>query len=213
MVTLIAAIVIGYLLGSIPTGVWLGKLFKGIDVRKHGSRSTGATNVFRVLGAKVAVLVLLIDIAKGYFACYLAAGIDFGDSLLYPEQLAIIAGISAIIGHLFPIFARFKGGKGIATGAGLLLFISPLEMGFALVIFILVALITKYISLASIIATSFYCLATICEKYYMHYPIQNEIVVMAVFVTALVLFTHRANIGRLLSGTENRIGARKEEES
>ncbi|MEE9554545.1 MAG: glycerol-3-phosphate acyltransferase, partial [candidate division Zixibacteria bacterium] len=119
MVTIAAVIIIGYIIGSIPTGVWLGKTIRGLDVRQHGSKSMGATNVFRVLGAKVAILVLMIDIAKGYLACYLASNINFGDVLLSSDQLAIIGGLGAVTGHLLPLFARFKGGKGIATGGGL----------------------------------------------------------------------------------------------
>jgi glycerol-3-phosphate acyltransferase PlsY len=209
MLTLLTALIAGYLLGSVPTGVWAGKVFKGIDVRHHGSRSAGATNVFRVLGAKLAILVLIVDIAKGYLACLLASRIDFGDTTLLSGQLAILAGIAAVTGHLFPLFARFKGGKGIATGAGLLLFVSPLEVGFALVIFVSIVYISRYVSLGSITAAMFYSLSIVMEKYVFEYPVDDWNVGLAVLIAVLVLFTHRGNIRRLLSGSENRFGVKK----
>lgn len=209
MLTILTALITGYLLGSIPTGVWAGKTLKGIDVRSHGSRSAGATNVFRVLGAKLAVFVLIVDIAKGYLACFLASRIDFGDTTLLSGQIAILAGIAAVTGHLFPLFARFKGGKGIATGAGLLLFVSPLEVGFALVVFVSIVYISRYVSLGSITAATFYSLSIMLEKYAFKYPVDDWNVGLAILIAILVIFTHRGNIRRLLAGSENRIGTRK----
>ncbi len=208
MVTILLAALVGYLLGSIPTGVWAGTAFKGIDIRKHGSGSIGATNVFRVLGAKLAVFVLLIDVAKGFAACYLASRINLGDTLLSPNQLAMIGGIAAIIGHLFPLFARFKGGKGVATGAGMLLFLAPLELGFALVIFVLTLAITRYVSLGSLLAVTFFSLAIIFQRYVFGFPMGDEMVGLAVLVLLLIFFTHRSNIKRLLNGKENKLGAK-----
>jgi len=209
MVTIAAAILTGYLLGSIPTGVWLGKLFKGIDIRQHGSGSIGATNVSRVLGAKLAVIVLVIDVAKGFLACYLASRVNFGDILLSGGQLSILGGLAAVIGHLFPVFAGFRGGKGIATGAGIVLYISPLEVGFTVVVFISIAYLTRFVSLASITAAIFYCLAILVEKYYMGYPVDDEVAGLAILLVIIVLCTHRSNIRRLMAGTENRFGAKK----
>ncbi len=211
MVTIIAVLLLGYLLGSIPTGVWLGKLIKGLDVREHGSKSMGATNVFRVLGAKVAVLALSIDIAKGYLACYLASGINLGDISLTSVHLAIIGGLAAIIGHLFPVFARLKGGKGIATGGGLLLYLIPLEAGFAFLLFVITVYITRYVSLGSILAIFFLCLSTFIEKYYFDYPVGEEVIGLMLLIMILALYTHRANIKRLLAGTENRFGEKNRE--
>jgi glycerol-3-phosphate acyltransferase PlsY len=209
MLTVLTALITGYLLGSIPTGVWTGRIFRGIDVRDHGSRSAGATNVFRVLGAKLAVFVLLVDIAKGYLACYLASSIDFGDTTLISGQLAILAGIAAVIGHLIPLFAGFKGGKGIATGAGLLLYVSPLEVGFALVIFVSIVYISRYVSLGSIAAALFYSSAIMLEKYAFEYPVDDWNSGLAILIAILVVFTHRGNIRRLLNGTENRFGTKR----
>ena len=209
MATVIVVLAMGYVLGSIPSGVWLGKAFKGIDIRKHGSRSIGATNVFRVLGAKLAIAVLIVDMAKGFSACYLASHLDLGDTVLTSGQLAVIAGLAAILGHLFPIFAQFKGGKGAATGAGMLLFLTPLEVGFTLLVFVLTVIITRYVSLSSILASIFFSSSVLIERYYLGYTHGDEISGLAVLLVILVLFTHRANIHRLLTGTENKLGAKR----
>jgi len=208
MITILTAIVIGYLLGSLPTGVWAGIAFRKIDIRQHGSKSTGATNVFRVLGAKLAVGVLIIDIAKGFLAAYLGSRINLGDTLLSANQLAMIGGVSAIIGHLFPLFARFKGGKGVATGAGILLFLAPLEVAFAVLIFIITVWITRYVSLGSLLAALFISMSLVFEKYYYHYPLGNEMMGLAVALLAIIIYSHRANIRRLLQGKENRFGSK-----
>jgi glycerol-3-phosphate acyltransferase PlsY len=209
MATIILTLAIGYVLGSIPSGVWLGKAFKGIDIREHGSRSIGATNVFRVLGAKLAVAVLLVDMAKGLLACYLAFHLDLGDTVLTSGQLAVIAGLAAILGHLFPVFAQFRGGKGVATAAGMLLFLTPLEVGFALVVFVLTVAITRYVSLGSILGSIFFSSSVLIERYYLGYTQADEISALAILLVILVLFAHRANIRRLLSGSENRFGVRR----
>ena len=209
MATIIVTLAIGYLLGSIPSGIWLGRGFKGIDIREHGSRSIGATNVFRVLGAKLSIVVLALDMAKGFFACYLAFHLDLGDTVLTSGQLAVIAGLAAILGHLFPIFAQFKGGKGVATGAGMLLFLTPLEVGFTMLVFALTVIITRYVSLGSILAVIFFSSSILIEQYYLGYTHGNEILGLAVLMVILVLFTHRANIRRLLTGAENKFGAKK----
>jgi glycerol-3-phosphate acyltransferase PlsY len=208
MITILVIVIIGYLLGSIPTGVWLGRAVKGIDIRQHGSKSTGATNVLRVLGARLAVIVLLIDVAKGFVAAYLGSRVNLGDTLLTANQLAMIGGIAAVLGHLFPLFAGFKGGKGVATGAGLLLFMAPLEVGFAVLIFIIVVWVTRFVSLGSILAAFFISVAILIEKYIYGFPMGNEMVGLALVILALVLYTHRANIGRLLRGKENKFGAK-----
>ncbi len=208
MVTVIVSFAVGYLLGSIPSGVWLGKVFRGIDIRKHGSRSIGATNVFRVLGARLAIAVLALDIAKGFLACYLASHLDLGDTVLTSGELALIAGLAAILGHLFPVFAQFRGGKGVATLAGMLLFLTPLDIGFTMVVFILTVIITRYVSMGSMLGTIFFSSSILIERYYLGYTHGDEISGLAVLLVILVLFTHRANIRRLFIGTENKLGAR-----
>ncbi|HBC45960.1 MAG TPA: acyl-phosphate glycerol 3-phosphate acyltransferase, partial [candidate division Zixibacteria bacterium] len=169
----------------------------------------GATNVYRVLGIRLAIVVLLIACAKGFFAAYLGSKIYLGDTLLSPNQLAMIAGILAIVGHLFPLFAGFHGGKGVATGAGMLLFLAPLEVAFALVIFIVTVALTRYVSLGSILAALFFALSILIQKYLSHYPLGNEIIGLSLLILVLILYTHRANIRRLIQGTENKLGAKK----
>ncbi len=210
MVTILISALLGYMLGSFPSGVWLGRMFRGLDVREHGSRSMGATNVFRVLGAKIAILVLVVDIAKGYAACYAASAVNLGDTMLSPTQLAITGGVSAVLGHLFPLFARFRGGKGLATGAGLFLYLMPLEIGFALIVFAAVVILTRYVSLASLTATAFLTGSIIIERYFLRYPIAEEIIVLVILLILLVIFTHRGNIARLFAGTESKFGKKKE---
>lgn len=200
---------IGYVLGSIPTGIWLGKLVRGIDLREHGSKSMGATNVFRVLGWKLAVVALIIDVAKGFLAAFAGSRINLGDIAMTSYQLALIGGIAAVAGHLFPLFANFKGGKGIATGAGLLLFLAPLELGFAVLVFILTVLICRYVSLGSLLAATFFAVSIILERFYLRYPHGGEMVAFAILIFVLVLMTHRSNIKRLMEGNENRFGAKK----
>jgi len=200
---------LGYLLGSVPTGVWLGKTIKGIDLREHGSGSTGATNVFRVLGWKLAVLTLLVDVAKGFLAAFFASMINLGDIALLPRQLALVAGLAAIVGHLYPLFAKFKGGKGIATGAGMLLFLVPLELGFAVLVFILTVLITRYVSLGSLLASTFLALIIILERFHLGYPHGDEMIVFVFILVLAVLLTHRSNIKRLVNGNENKLGVKK----
>jgi glycerol-3-phosphate acyltransferase PlsY len=206
MLSILSCVLTGYVLGSIPTGVWAGQIFRRIDIREHGSKSTGATNVFRVLGAKIAVGVLLIDIAKGFFAAFIGSRIDLGDTLLTGNQLALVAGILAILGHLFPLFARFRGGKGVATGAGVILFLAPIELLFAIVIFVITLALTRYVSLGSLLAALFLSVSLLLQKYLLHYPLGNEMVGLAFFILILIPLTHRANILRLLQGRENKIG-------
>jgi glycerol-3-phosphate acyltransferase PlsY len=209
VVTIVLVAAVGYVLGSIPTGVWLGIGIKGIDLREHGSRSMGATNVFRVLGWKLAVLTLLVDVAKGFLAAFIASRINLGDIALLPNQLALIAGLTAVIGHLYPLFAKFKGGKGIATCAGMLLYLVPLELGFAVLVFILTVLITRYVSLGSLLAATFLAVVIILERYYLDYPHGDDMITFVFILLLVVLSTHRSNIKRLLSGNENKLGAKK----
>jgi len=209
VVTIIFVAVIGYVLGSIPTGVWSGKIFKGLDLREHGSKSMGATNVFRVLGWQLAIATLIIDIAKGFFAAFIASKINLGDTVLSSYQLALIAGLAAVIGHLYPLFAGFKGGKGIATGAGMLLYLAPLELGFAVLVFILTVLISRYVSLGSLLAAAFFAISIILERFYLRYPYGNAMVAFAVLMLIIVIYTHRSNIKRLLTGSESKFGRKK----
>jgi glycerol-3-phosphate acyltransferase PlsY len=206
MATLLAIILLAYLIGSFPTGIVFGVLFKGIDVRQHGSKGMGATNVFRVLGAKLAVPVLLIDILKGIAATLLISQINFGDLAMSAYWLKIIAGFAAIFGHIFPVWVGFKGGKGVGTAAGVFLGLMPLETGFALLFFTIVVALTRYVSLGSILASLFLVTALIAQRLYLELDIPNAYLVLAVLLFLTVLLTHRHNIKRIIRGEENKLG-------
>jgi len=188
-----------YLLGSIPTSVWLGRTIKGVDLREHGSGNAGATNAFRVLGKPIGSLVLLLDMLKGFLAVHLA--------LLQHEIapgteawmiLKIGLGLLAVVGHIFPVFAGFRGGKGVATITGVALAIHPFAALAAMGIYLLVFLLTRISALGSLIAVLTYPM-------WILWVFQSEYLTIRIFslvVVVLVLITHRSNILRLIHGEE-----------
>ncbi len=187
-----------YVIGSIPTGFWLGKAWKGIDVRQHGSGNLGATNVFRVLGKGPGAMTLAIDILKGLLVVLAA-------KTLFPQELntAITAGICAILGHTTSIFVCFRGGKGVATSAGVFLALLPLPSAAALLTFAIVFGITHYVSLGSLSAA----VVLPASSFALSEPRALSCTAMA--ISLFVAWTHRTNIQRLLNGTENRIEWKK----
>lgn len=196
-----------YLLGSLPTGYLVARA-RGVDIRAHGSGNIGATNVFRILGKPAGIFVLLVDGLKGFAACAWVSDLVlrwFANSGVAPEPVRIVAGIAAILGHNYTCWLRFKGGKGIATSAGVLGALVPVALVIILTIWIVVFALTKYVSLASISAAFALPFATWATQ--RDLPL---ILVMAA-VGALAIYKHRANIQRLLEGTENRVGARPRE--
>lgn len=206
MSSIVAIIILSYLLGSCPFSIIISKIWRGIDIRDYGSKSAGFTNVYRVVGPLPAVIVLVMDIAKGMTAVLLITQIALNSVSLSSIDLKLIAGVSVILGHVFPLFAGFKGGKGIAAGLGVLLSIIPLEVGLALILFVLTVAITRYVSLGSLTATAFIFLVLIFERYYLKYQVPPELILMIFFLTAFIFFNHRSNIKRLLAGTENKFG-------
>lgn len=209
MITLVLIILFSYLIGSFPTGFVFAKIIKGVDIRTIGSKSTGATNTSRLLGTKIAIIVLLIDLLKGLIATVLISRLNFGDLGLPADWAQLIAGVCAVLGHVFPIWIGFKGGKGVGTGAGMLLGLMPLEliMGFAL--FIIVVALTRYISLGSILIAVFVFVALLVESVYLKYQVPiSHFAVSIVFLLA-ILITHRGNIKRLINGTESKFGQKK----
>lgn len=196
--TYIIAAVIAYFLGSIPTG-YLAAKAKGVDIRAVGSGNIGATNVFRILGKTAGIAVLIIDIAKGFGA------VCFGRSLSGPdlELQAMVAGLFAILGHNYTCWLKFKGGKGIATSAGVLLALTPAGGGIAIAVFILVFAISKYVSLGSISAAAALPFAAWATGGSL------RLIILTAFVGAMAIYKHRPNIQRLLAGTENKIGSKK----
>ena len=210
MLTILAILFLSYLVGSIPTSVLMGKLY-GIDIRQHGSGNAGATNTFRVLGWKAGTVTLIIDFAKGWVASGLIAHlrIDPIPPTLGPFDTAtllqLIAGSMAVLGHMFPLFAGFRGGKGVATAAGALMAIVPWSMLLSITIFVLVLVLTRYVSLASIIAVISFPIILALQKYVLHAPLDSSLILFSSLLALSIIFAHRSNIQRLLQGTENRV--------
>jgi len=198
---LIAALVLAYLLGSVATAVWVGKIFHNIDVREHGSGNAGATNVIRVLGWGTGVPVLLLDVLKGWIASMLPVFFKLaGEGTALLTDLQIAAGIAAVLGHIFPVFAGFRGGKGVATICGVMLAIHPAVTLSCLGVFLIVLFISSYVSLASMSAGMAF-------PFLLMLVFTTPSVVLRIFsvvVAAALLFTHRKNIKRLLRGEESK---------
>ena len=189
-----------YALGATPTAYLAGRLARGIDLREHGSKNLGATNVYRVLGWGWAIPVALVDIAKG--AVPVAV---FGPLAQGGPWVTVSLGIVAVLGHMFSPYVGFKGGKGVATAAGMFLALAPLAMAIALPVWGLCLWATGYVSVSSIIAAAAFPLLV-----YFTLPGPTPTLWASVALAALIFYSHRANIGRLLAGTENRFRTRKE---
>jgi glycerol-3-phosphate acyltransferase PlsY len=189
-----------YLLGAIPTSYLVGRIFKGIDLREHGSRNLGATNLYRTLGWRYAVPVGLFDVAKGAVPVLV-----FGPRAPEVPYFPIWCGILAVIGHVFSVFVRFKGGKGVATAAGMVIGLAPLAFPVVLVVWALIVWLTGYVSLGSIVAALLFPVAD-----WLLHPARRSPVMLAVDIAlaSFLVWKHRANIQRLLAGTENRFGSR-----
>lgn len=195
------SLAIAYLLGSIPTSVWIGKAFYKIDVREFGSGNAGATNTFRVLGKKAGFPVLLLDILKGSLAVLLSFIPVFAYSEAEMTSLRICLGTAAVLGHVFPVLAGFRGGKGVATLLGVALCICPLACSLTMLVFLAVLLITRYVSLSSIIAG-------ISFPFILNIGLHNTelgLIIFSSLVGVLLVITHKANIIRLFKKQESRI--------
>ena len=191
-------ILFAYFLGSIPTGVVLTKAFSKVDIRTQGSKNIGATNVYRTAGKKLGVLALLGDILKGVIPVVLARGTL--ESHFWIGAVALVA----FLGHIYPIFLKFKGGKGAATGLGIFLALSPLPTALAAIVFVLVVFRWRYISLGSLTAAaSVVVFLALLDPHKIYIP-------FAFIVAALIFYRHRENIERLMEGRENKFGVKKE---
>ena len=197
-------IVLAYLLGSIPSAVWIGKKYYGIDIREHGSKNAGTTNMLRVLGRRAAAPVLALDFLKGFVAVTVIELLQY-DELIGPNDiinLKIAAVVAAVLGHIFPIFAGFRGGKGVATLVGAVTGIYPPAILLCFGVWIVVLMISHYVSLSSMIAGCCFPVFTLIS------PKVNGSVPFVVFsfaIAVLLIFTHRKNIKRLREGTESKI--------
>jgi glycerol-3-phosphate acyltransferase PlsY len=205
MNTFLASVLLGYVSGSIPTAVWVGRIVGGIDIRKQGSGNAGATNVARVLGAKWGVLVGLIDILKGFLPVFLLGPMAGRELGIAPANAGLAIGIAAIVGHLYPLFAGFKGGKGVLTALGVFGALLPVEAVCAAAIWGIVFGATRIVSLGSLIATAAFAGIVIVRRYVFAVDHPPALVVAAIVIALLVFITHRSNIGRLMRGEEQRL--------
>lgn len=207
-IIIIGACVAAYLLGSVPSSVWIGRIFFGIDVREHGSGNAGATNTLRVLGKPAGFTVLFLDFAKGL----IAANLVFWSGIITPSEYAIeykmLFGICAVIGHIYPVFAGFKGGKGIATLIGIVAGMDWKLALFCFVTFVIIVAATRYISVGSMLSG----LLSPVYAGFIHSWQEMNLVYFCIVVGLLVVYTHRANIKRLRAGNENRFSLGKKPE-
>jgi glycerol-3-phosphate acyltransferase PlsY len=190
------ALALSYLLGAIPTSYLAGRLFRGIDLRQHGSRNLGATNVYRIMGWRYAIPVGLFDVMKGAVPV-LMLGPAVSSAVWFP----LLCGVCAVVGHVFSVFVGFKGGKGVATSAGVVLGLAPMAVGICLVVWALIVWATGYVSLGSIVAAGVFP-----GLVWALYPARRETIWLYALLAVVIIWMHRANIGRLRAGTENRFG-------
>lgn len=189
----IGCYILGHISGSIPSGLWLVGMFYGIDIRDFGSKNIGTTNVFRTVGWKMALLVLISDILKGLLVVVVV------DRLFHAPGLNVAAALGAFLGHSYSIFLDFKGGKGVATGVGIVIFLLPKVALAVTGVWLILVLATRYVSLGSIIAA----LTAPFFAWYFDYPI--EYILLVAFAAGIIVLRHKENITRLLAGTESKI--------
>lgn len=185
--------VLGHLCGSIPSGLWIVQALHGIDIRNYGSKNIGTTNVFRTVGPKTAVMVLLADAFKGILAVWLVS------TYFHNPVLDVVTALGALLGHNYSVFLGFKGGKGVATALGLLVFLMPMVAPCSFGVWLVLVLATRYVSLGSIVAA----IVTPFLAWYMEYPLAY--VIFSAIAAFFVVLRHKENIQRLLSGTESKI--------
>jgi len=202
-------VILAYLIGSIPSAVWIGKGLYGIDVREHGSGNAGATNVIRVLGYKAGIPVMLFDILKGWLAVQVVFLFPYHDlSTDIMTYFKIACAMAAVLGHIFPVYVGFKGGKGVGTLAGIAIALYPIALLFSLGVFILSLIITRYVSVSSILAGTVFPFVVIFIT-----GEQNiGLIILSVIVAFFIPLTHRKNIKRLLRGEENKFIFRRKKE-
>lgn len=205
-IQLLLLLLLSYITGSIPTSIILGKIVKGIDIREHGSGNAGGTNVFRVLGWKPALVVVVIDIFKGWLPPAIYATILFQGQPITNNIgiVQILCGFAAVLGHTYTIFAGFRGGKGIGTLAGMLLALFPIALPLCIIVFIITLILTGYVSLSSILATVALPIILLVLPIFGIQQSTSSLLIFALLVPLFAIFTHRSNIVRLRDGTENR---------
>ena len=215
MLSLSLILLISYFLGSIPGALWSSKALHGVDIRDYGSHNAGATNAFRVVGWQAGVLATIVDMGKGYLSAGVVASVVRMDPLPdlsvfgweTPVIVGLLAGLAAIVGHMFPIFARFEGGKGVNTAAGILLALTPLTILYTMGVFVVVLLSSRYVSLGSITAAVAFPILVAIRKYGFGVDIDGSLLVVGIVIATAIVVAHRSNIGRLLRGNENQVSS------
>lgn len=198
MLNTILVLLSAYLIGSIPSGLWIGRLFFNTDIREHGSGNLGATNTFRVLGKKAGLVVTIMDVLKGTAAVLLPLIPFFANTGVHP----LILGIIAVTGHMFPVFAGFRGGKAVATSAGVVLGYAPMLFAILFVVFFTTLKLSKIVSLTSMVATS---VALIYSIVYYFVTGDYALFILIFFLFSFIMYRHRANIQRIKDGTEPKV--------
>lgn len=199
-----------------PTSLWVGRIYKKIDLREHGSGNLGATNTFRMLGWKAGIVVFIIDFIKGFVCAYYISRIAYeigGIPSVYSGWetgvfVMIFAGLFAVFGHMYPLYANFKGGKGALTACGMLYAIEPLSISLAFAVFLIILFSTRYVSLASMISCFSYPLFLLALRYWFGMDnIDGSLIVISAVIAAGIIIKHSSNIQRLVNGSENRISS------
>jgi glycerol-3-phosphate acyltransferase PlsY len=215
MLTLILIVLISYFLGSIPGALWSSKALHGVDIRNYGSKNAGATNAFRVVGWQAGVLATIVDMGKGYLAAGVVAQYIRIDPLpafgLFGWEteavIGLFAGLFAILGHMFPIFARFEGGKGVNTAAGILFALAPISMLYTIAVFVVVLFSSRYVSLSSITAAIAFPTIVAIRSYRLGADLHPSLLIFGVILALAIVVAHQSNIRRLLRGNENRVSS------
>jgi acyl phosphate:glycerol-3-phosphate acyltransferase len=210
MLSILLIVIISYLAGSIPTAVIASRILMKDDIRNHGSKNAGATNVFRVMGWKPALAVVLIDVGKGVLATLLVSKLRIDPVALDPLLLKVIAGTASIIGHVWTVFAGFKGGKGVGTAFGVFLGIAPIPVLITLGVWLIVVFTTRIVSVSSLAAAVCLPVSLWIQKRFFKPETPAVLLWITIGLAALIFFTHRSNIKRLLRGEEHRFGSKKE---
>lgn len=229
MLSVITILIVSYLIGSIPTAIIVSKLLKGFDIRDHGSGNAGGTNVFRVLGWKAGLFVTVFDMLKGVaVVVWVVAFFEYNQLDQLPDMnrvaLRLLAGVVAVVGHMYTVFASFRGGKGVSTAAGIMFGLAPVTMLIVMGVFFSVLLISRYVSLSSIIAVLSFPLTLVVRKYifkvgdgldyyfnlfgsnhHIHDSLDYHLIIIGTLVALGIVYKHRTNIERLRLGTENRV--------
>ena len=203
---IIIALLTAYILGSIPTSYIMGKLIKGIDIRDFGSGNVGATNALRILGTKVGVFTLIIDIGKGFIAVTIARFIIEDPA----DLIMILTGLFAILGHIFTIFLKFKGGKGVATSAGVFIALVPIPVALALFVFVFTVWLSRFVSLGSILAALTLFISELVMNICISFT-ELEFLIFTFIIALFIIIRHKANIQRLINGNENKISFKKKQ--